>query len=127
MTKKDESLSLGSHRRPGSPSSAASTVRRRQRPALYDTGHGKLTGSPDRPDQASRAEAKAQRNMAAEEPASRSHYGRQPLATTVSVARTGDYEVGYRKPPVHTRFKKGQSGNPRGRKKSSKNIRKIVN
>ena len=27
----------------------------------------------------------------------------------------GDYEVGYRKPPVHTRFRKGQSGNPRGR------------
>jgi hypothetical protein len=26
-----------------------------------------------------------------------------------------DYEVGYRKPPVKTRFKKGQSGNPSGR------------
>jgi hypothetical protein len=25
-----------------------------------------------------------------------------------------DYEVGRGKPPVHTRFKKGQSGNPRG-------------
>jgi hypothetical protein len=23
-----------------------------------------------------------------------------------------DYEVGYGKPPCHTRFKKGQSGNP---------------
>jgi hypothetical protein len=28
-----------------------------------------------------------------------------------------DYEVGYGKPPRHTRFKKGQSGNPRGRAK----------
>jgi hypothetical protein len=28
-----------------------------------------------------------------------------------------DYEVGYRKPPVETRFKKGQSGNPSGRPK----------
>jgi len=27
------------------------------------------------------------------------------------------YEVGYRKPPVGSRFKKGQSGNPKGRKK----------
>src|SRR5215204_4979898 len=27
------------------------------------------------------------------------------------------YEVGYRKPPVHTRFRKGQSGNPSGRPK----------
>ena len=25
------------------------------------------------------------------------------------------HEVGYKKPPVHSRFKKGQSGNPRGR------------
>ena len=26
-----------------------------------------------------------------------------------------DYQVGYGKPPLHSRFKKGQSGNPRGR------------
>lgn len=28
-----------------------------------------------------------------------------------------DYEVGYKKPPKHTRWKKGQSGNKRGRPK----------
>ena len=33
-----------------------------------------------------------------------------------------DYEVGYGKPPHHTRFKKGQSGNPGGRPKGSKNL-----
>src|ERR1700730_16767435 len=27
---------------------------------------------------------------------------------------SGNYQVGYGKPPVHTRFRKGQSGNPRG-------------
>lgn len=32
----------------------------------------------------------------------------------------GGYEVGYRKPPKHTRFKKGQSGNPKGRPKAKK-------
>ena len=32
-----------------------------------------------------------------------------------------NYEVGYAKPPANTRFKKGQSGNPEGRKKGSKN------
>jgi hypothetical protein len=38
-------------------------------------------------------------------------------------AATGDYEVGYRKPPKHTRFKSGQSGNPRGRPKGTKNLK----
>ncbi|MGJ3627161.1 DUF5681 domain-containing protein [Sphingomonas sp. MMS24-JH45] len=32
------------------------------------------------------------------------------------------YEVGYGKPPIHARFQKGQSGNPKGRKKGSKNL-----
>src|SRR5262245_29748444 len=31
------------------------------------------------------------------------------------------YEIGYGKPPRHTRFQKGQSGNPRGRKRGSVN------
>ncbi len=30
--------------------------------------------------------------------------------------------VGYKKPPLHSRFKKGQSGNPRGRPRGSKNF-----
>lgn len=34
--------------------------------------------------------------------------------------KPGDYEVGYGKPPKSTRFKKGKSGNPRGRPKNSK-------
>ena len=33
-----------------------------------------------------------------------------------------DYEVGYGKPPVKTRFKPGQSGNPRGRPKGVRNF-----
>jgi len=32
------------------------------------------------------------------------------------------YDVGYRKPPKHTRFKPGQSGNPKGRRKGAKNF-----
>ena len=35
----------------------------------------------------------------------------------------GDYEVGYAKPPEHTRFKKGQSGNRKGRPKGAKNLK----
>ncbi len=34
-----------------------------------------------------------------------------------------DYEVGYKKPPKHTRFQPGQSGNPRGRPKGTKNLK----
>ena len=33
-----------------------------------------------------------------------------------------DYRVGYGKPPKGTRFKKGKSGNPRGRPKGSLNL-----
>ena len=33
--------------------------------------------------------------------------------------------VGYRRPPVHSRFKPGQSGNPSGRPKGSKNLRRL--
>jgi hypothetical protein len=33
-----------------------------------------------------------------------------------------DYKVGYGKPPKGTRFKKGKSGNPRGRPKGSLNL-----
>lgn len=37
-----------------------------------------------------------------------------------------DYEVGYGKPPRHTRFKPGVSGNPRGRPKEAKNLSTLV-
>ena len=33
------------------------------------------------------------------------------------------HEVGYGKPPKHTRFKPGRSGNPRGRSKGTRNLK----
>ena len=36
------------------------------------------------------------------------------------------YEVGYGKPPAETRFRKGHSGNPRGRPKGSKSAKSLL-
>jgi hypothetical protein len=38
------------------------------------------------------------------------------------MAKKSDRGSGYGKPPLHTRFKPGQSGNPRGRPKGSLNF-----
>lgn len=35
----------------------------------------------------------------------------------------GDYPIGYGKPPKHSQFKKGQSGNPKGPKKGSRALK----
>lgn len=37
-----------------------------------------------------------------------------------------DYKVGYKHPPRNKRFKKGESGNPKGRKLASKNTSSIL-
>ena len=38
-----------------------------------------------------------------------------------------DIEVGYGRPPRHSRFKKGQSGNPKGRVNGTKNLKTDLN
>ena len=44
----------------------------------------------------------------------------------IPAAAAPDYEVGYRKPPRHSQFKPGRSGNPRGRPKAAKGLQSIV-
>jgi hypothetical protein len=43
-----------------------------------------------------------------------------------TIPSTGDgkkgYEVGYGKPPIHSQFRPGQSGNPAGRRKGVRNL-----
>ena len=36
------------------------------------------------------------------------------------------YTVGYGRPPVHSRFKPGRSGNPKGKEKGSKGLKAVV-
>ena len=53
----------------------------------------------------------------------------EDIDTTVnseSQANKEGYVVGYGKPPIHSRFRKGQSGNPRGRTAGSKNEKTLV-
>ena len=37
-----------------------------------------------------------------------------------------DYQVGYGKPPLHSRFRKGRSGNPNGRPRGRKNMSTLL-
>ena len=48
----------------------------------------------------------------------------QPAETKEDKA--GEYAVGYGKPPLHSRFQPGRSGNPRGRPKAAKGLNTIV-
>ena len=45
---------------------------------------------------------------------------------TPSSGTRSKQEVGYKRPPMHSRFKPGQSGNPKGRKKGEKSFSKLV-
>ena len=53
--------------------------------------------------------------MRKKSPGSKAGKGRPPKSDD-------EYEVGYGKPPKSTRWKQGQSGNPKGRKKGTKNF-----
>ncbi len=38
---------------------------------------------------------------------------------------TDDYEVGFGRPPMHSRFRAGESGNPKGRPKKARNFKTL--
>lgn len=47
---------------------------------------------------------------------------RESDATTNQESETSEYAVGRCRPPMETRFKKGKSGNPTGRRKGRRNV-----
>lgn len=61
--------------------------------------------------------------------ASRESPGPGPAPATTPPQETEDgrdYEVGYGKPPRHTRFVKGRSGNPRGKEAGRRNEKTLI-
>lgn len=48
------------------------------------------------------------------------------LPSSATTEPRGAYEVGYGKPPRKNQFKKGQSGNPKGRPKGAKSLKTIA-
>src|SRR5260221_13584748 len=50
------------------------------------------------------------------------------MSSTMTHARDdrGGYAVGYGKPPLHSRFRKGRSGNPRGRSRGSTPLAQLL-
>lgn len=56
---------------------------------------------------------------------SRSDKDKKALSTNLPAR--ADYKVGYAKPPAATRFRPGQSGNPRGRPRGAKNKASALN
>lgn len=50
----------------------------------------------------------------------------QAAADETGAKRASDYEVGYGRPPAHTRFRPGKSGNPKGRPKAAKGLKTLA-
>jgi hypothetical protein len=50
----------------------------------------------------------------------------EPQVTSGDNSPNANYKVGYKRPPVHSRFKPGQSGNPKGRPPGSANAKTTV-
>jgi len=48
------------------------------------------------------------------------------MANSGRPKQPSDYEIGYGKPPVRSRFKKGESGNPHGRPKGTLNFSTVL-
>lgn len=102
-----------------------STTRYRPRPVLHpemSISEREVSSSARKRD-AERPHLAVARTMAASHRNQRDNDGCSERATGDDV---GTFEIGYAKPPAETRWKKGQSGNPRGRPKGRRGMKQIV-
>lgn len=60
------------------------------------------------------------------QPAVAKAQGAQPADTAAGSHAGESYEVGYKMPPKETRFKKGRSGNPKGRPKGARGVDAVL-
>ncbi len=72
-------------------------------------------------DSAGKAPPDTERDVTRREPEMESAIGAEPEASSEL-----SYTVGYKRPPLNTRFKPGHSGNPRGRPRKAKSLNTIV-
>jgi Family of unknown function (DUF5681) len=49
-----------------------------------------------------------------------------PSNETLDAQNGNDYQIGYGRPPQNTQFRPGQSGNPKGRPRGSKNLATLI-
>lgn len=97
-------------------------VRTRTRPAPLVTPTPPQVLSPAPLPDVPRADPQPEAPRGSPQPASRK--ANKPHEAAARPA--GDYEVGYGKPPRHSRYKPGQSGNPKGRPRGALSLNTIV-
>jgi hypothetical protein len=102
--------------------------RARPRPRLRRTEPGESVPEAPRPDLPTAQTGDGGDASAAPDTARTPPPAGDPARPDQSQCSSGrDYEVGYGKPPKHSRFQKGQSGNRKGRPKGAKNLSGLLN
>lgn len=101
---------------------AESSARQRRRPFAGEKATDTKASRQDAKPTTTRAKTQSGRSAS-----TKKRVATSPKARNATTDKTsGDYEVGYKKPPTETRFKPGQSGNSKGRRRGTRNFKTIL-